>query len=159
MNVSPKQGAWLRALGLASFVLLLDQAVKSAVRSNIIVGERRDLLGPLDLVRVSNHGVAFGFMDGAGWVVPALTVAALTGVLIWFGRHTSSSLAWIPAGLVLGGALGNLWDRFQAGAVTDFIKLPHWPAFNIADMAITVGVVALVVIAEIYGRDKNPQDS
>ena len=158
MTLSPKRGAWLRAGSLALLVLVVDQAAKSAVRSNIIVGERRDLLGPLDLVRVSNQGVAFGFMDGAGWVVPALTLAALTGVLIWFGRHRSTYLAWIPAGLVLGGALGNLWDRFQAGAVTDFIKLPHWPAFNIADMAITVGVVALVVIAEIYGRDKNPQD-
>jgi len=156
--LSANQGAWLRALGLASVVLLLDQGVKSAVRANIIVGERRDLLGPLDLVRVSNQGVAFGFMNGAGWVVPAITLAALTGVLIWFGTHTSAYLAWIPAGLVLGGAAGNLWDRLQAGAVTDFIKLPHWPAFNIADMAITIGVVALVAIAEIYGRDKNPQD-
>ena len=70
-------------------------------------------------------------------------------MLIWFAREPARPLAWVPTGLLVGGALGNLIDRVRQGSVTDFLKVPHWPAFNLADAAITVGVVALVLALEM----------
>lgn len=137
----------------AASVVLMDQLVKELVRGSMVVGERRDLLGFVDLVSVRNKGVAFGAFSGHGWLVPALTLFALGAVLVWFARRPSESFAWFPSGLVVGGAVGNLLDRLVHGAVTDFIKLPHWPAFNIGDMAITAGVLLLVVTAEVEARD------
>jgi signal peptidase II len=140
--------AWSKASATALVVFAVDQLTKQAIRSDLLLGERRDLIGPVDLVRVRNRGVAFGALHSAGWIVPALTVVAVAGVLIWFASNPSRTDAWLPAGLLLGGAAGNLFDRITDGAVTDFIKLPHWPAFNAADIAITVGVGLLVLIAQ-----------
>ena len=114
--------------------------------------ERRDGFAFLDIVRVANKGVAFGAFGGAGWLVPVLSVVASGAVLLWFARHSTEPWTWLPAGLVLGGAIGNLMDRVLRGEVTDFLKLPHWPAFNFADIAITIGVVLLVAIAEMNSR-------
>ena len=72
-----------------------------------------------------------------------LAVAAIVG---YFATHADRPLIWLPTGMMVGGALGNLVDRIRAGAVTDFIKLPHWPAFNLADTSITLGVVALLFV-------------
>ena len=144
--------SWVLAAGVAACVVCLDQLTKCFVRADMVVGERQDGIAFLDLVRVSNKGVAFGALDGHGWLVPLLTVAATAAVLVWFGNHATDAWAWLPAGLVLGGALGNLWDRIQRGEVTDFLKLPHWPAFNVADVAITVGVALLVLTAEVNSR-------
>jgi signal peptidase II len=68
--------------------------------------------------------------------------------VIWFARHATRRLVWLPVGLLAGGAAGNIVDRARHGAVTDFIKLPAWPAFNVADMAITFGVLALLYVVE-----------
>jgi len=67
-------------------------------------------------------------------------------LIYYFARHSSQALLWLPTGMIAGGALGNLIDRLRIGAVTDFIKFPDWPAFNVADSAITLGVVALVLL-------------
>ena len=80
-----------------------------------------------------------------------VTFAALALLLAYFARHADRPLLWLPTGLLLGGALGNLIDRIHQGYVTDFIHLPHWPAFNVADMCITGGVVALVLVLELGG--------
>ena len=155
--MSAGRSALVRAGATALLVFALDQLSKSWVRGNVIVGERRDILGPLDLVNVRNKGVAFGALTGAGWIVPALTVVALLGVSVWFGRTPTAAWAWLPAGLVVGGALGNLYDRLTHGQVTDFIKVPYWPAFNVADIAITCGVILLILVAEFDGRNpKSP---
>jgi signal peptidase II len=146
--------SWLKTFAVAGLVLALDQAVKGWARSSLVIGERRDLIWPVDLVHVENTGVAFGALSGSGVIVPLLTLIALAGVLAWFAFHSDTPGAWLPTGLVLGGALGNLIDRARLGAVTDFIKLPNWPAFNAADVAITVGVILLVVVAERNGRAK-----
>ena len=146
--------SWLLAGALALFVFGADQLSKWWIRSNFLPGERRDGIAFLDFVRVGNKGVAFGALGGTGWLVPALTVAASVAILIWFARHATQSGTWVPTGLVIGGALGNFWDRVQRGEVTDFIKLPHWPAFNIADMAITCGVIVLVITAELNSRQR-----
>ena len=102
------------------------------------------MLPGVQLVHVRNDGVAFGAFGGGGAVVVAVIGVALMALLAYFAPHLGRPLVWLPTGLLLGGALGNIIDRVRDGAVTDFIKLPHWPAFNVADMAITFGVVVLL---------------
>jgi len=81
-------------------------------------------------------------------VVVALAVVALVA---YFATHLDKPLVWLPTGMLLGGALGNIIDRVRDGAVTDFIKLPAWPAFNVADMSITFGVLTLLYVIERPG--------
>ena len=73
--------------------------------------------------------------------------------------HSGRPLVWLPTGLLLGGALGNLIDRTHQGHVTDFIKFPHFPAFNVADIAITFGVIALVLVLEGPGRKREEEEA
>jgi len=136
--------AWARAGFVLAAVLAADQVTKVLVRNALAVGERREILGPLDLVRVNNDGIAFGFLGGGQAVVAIAVAAALVGLIVYFVLNAGRPLVWLPTGLLLGGALGNVFDRLRDGVVTDFLRLPHWPAFNVADMAITAGVIALV---------------
>jgi signal peptidase II len=133
---------------LAAGVVAVDQLTKALVRDNLAFGERRDLFAGIDLVHVRNSGVAFGFLEGGGAVLVVGTALALLALVIFFATHTGRRLVWLPTGLLLGGAVGNLIDRARDGSVTDFIKFPHFPAFNVADMAITFGVVALIYVLE-----------
>jgi signal peptidase II len=137
-----------RAAALGALVVGLDQLTKRTVAAGIAPGHEQSVLPGIHLVHVRNTGVAFGFLSGGGVVVLACTLVALAVLLYYFFRHPARRGLWIPTGLLLGGAIGNLADRLMHGSVTDFIKLPHWPAFNIADVAITVGVVALVIVLE-----------
>jgi signal peptidase II len=145
--------AWARAGILLVAVLAADQLTKVLVRSSLEVGERREVLPFLDLVRVNNDGIAFGFLGGGQALVVVAVAAALAGLLVFFALHADRPLVWVPTGLLLGGALGNVFDRVRDGAVTDFAKVPHWPAFNLADVAITAGVVALVLSLDA-GHDR-----
>jgi signal peptidase II len=138
----------LAAGAVAAGVVALDQLTKALVRDNLVFGERRDLVAGVDLVHVRNSGVAFGFLEGGGAVLVVGTALALLALVVFFATHTGRRLVWLPTGLLLGGALGNLIDRAREGSVTDFIKFPHFPAFNVADMAITFGVVALIYVLE-----------
>ena len=99
-----------------------------------------------------NSGVAFGQLQDGGAIVSVVIAAAVVALLVYFARHAARPWIWLPTGMLLGGALGNIVDRLREGAVIDFIKLPHWPAFNVADSAITVGVVVLVFVMERAGR-------
>jgi signal peptidase II len=143
---------WALAAVVVALALLADQGTKGLVRASIAPGEQRDVLGPLSLVDVHNRGVAFGFLGGGGPLVLVVTFAALALLLAYFARHADRPLLWLPTGLVLGGAFGNLIDRIHQGYVTDFINFPHWPAFNVADICVTGGVVALVLVLELGGR-------
>jgi signal peptidase II len=134
----------LRATVLAAVVIALDQLTKHTV----VPSHEQKLIPGLKLVRVHNTGVAFGVFSGGGAVVLVVTLAALALLLFYFATHPDRRGLWVPTGLLVGGALSNLVDRIANGAVTDFIKLPHWPAFNLADTAITLGVVALVYVLE-----------
>jgi signal peptidase II len=141
--------AFARAGGLAAVVIGLDQLTKRTIADAIAPGqEHRFLPGIINLVHVRNSGVAFGFLSGGGVAVLAFTLVALVVLLAYFLRRPDRPGLWVPTGLLLGGALGNLIDRLANGAVTDFIKLPHWPAFNLADTAITFGVLALFYVLE-----------
>ncbi len=128
-------------------VVALDQASKATVRANIDRGTSIELLPFLHLENTRNRGVAFGL---AGEVSPLLIGAALVlllGLLAYLGSRSRSRgwAVWLPAGLLIGGALGNLIDRVRDGAVTDFIELPAWPTFNLADTAIVIGVALLIL--------------
>lgn len=141
-----------RAFALAGVVmvvvLILDRVSKSAVVSGIAVGDVHKLLPAINLVHVRNSGVAFGFLSGGGVLVLAVTLVALATLLAYFALRPQRPLLWLPTGLLLGGAFGNLIDRVATGSVTDFIKLPLWPAFNLADTAITFGVLSLLYVLE-----------
>jgi signal peptidase II len=144
--------SWLRVLLVAAVVLLLDQVTKALVRADVAVGEKNEVLPFLDIGHVHNDGVAFGFLGGGGAIVLVVTFAALALLVGFFARHPGRPLLWLPTGMLLGGAIGNLVDRVRQGYVTDFIELPHWPSFNVADIAITCGVVVLVFVLEHNAR-------
>jgi signal peptidase II len=145
--------AFARAGAVIAAVLGLDQLTKHFVRSDIAVGQVNKILPGLNFVHVRNSGVAFGAFSGGGALVLVFTFAALAVLLGYFFWRPDRPWLWLPAGLLTGGALGNLLDRLINGAVTDFIKLPLWPAFNVADMAITFGVLALLYVLEVRPRD------
>jgi len=138
----------LAAVAMAGAVVGVDQLTKAIVRGELALGERRDLLPGIDLVNVRNSGIAFGFLADGGALLVVGTALALLALVAFFVTHSGRALVWIPTGLLLGGAIGNLIDRAVAGSVTDFVKFPHFPAFNVADTAITFGVVALIYVLE-----------
>jgi len=147
------QQAWGRAGLVMAAVLLIDQVTKRLVQSNITEGDRNNVFFGIDLVHVRNHGVAFGAFAGGGTIVAVVIAIALVALVVWFVRHTATPLAWLPTGLLLGGAVGNIFDRIRDGAVTDFVKFPAWPAFNVADIAITFGVLSLLYVLETRGSE------
>jgi signal peptidase II len=140
--------AWARAGLVLVVVLAADQLSKHLVRSGMRPGEEDPIFPALKLVNVRNEGVAFGIDPGSATLVIVLIALALLGLVLYFVRHSARPLMWLPVGLLVGGALGNIADRIRDGAVTDFLKLPAWPAFNLADVAITVGVLSLVYVLE-----------
>jgi signal peptidase II len=129
-------------------VLILDRLTKHLVVTGIAVGDVHKFLPAINLVHVRNSGVAFGFFSSGGALVLVLTLVALAALVTFFILRPRRPLLWLPTGLVVGGAIGNLIDRLASGSVTDFIKLPLWPAFNLADTAITFGVLALLYVLE-----------
>jgi len=140
--------AWARMIAVAIGVIALDQVTKALVNASIDRGGSEEVVLGMRLVNVRNTGVAFSSLQGAGPVIGIIVAAALIGLLWYFTRHADKPLVWLPTGMLLGGALGNVIDRLRDGAVTDFIKLPGWPAFNVADIAITFGVLVLLYVTE-----------
>jgi signal peptidase II len=143
---------WGAALALALVVIALDQLSKGIVRGSLGPGERVDLILGIDLTLVENSGIAFGFLGDGGSLVLVVTIFALVAMLAWFASAPSRPGLWIAVGLLAGGALGNLIDRIRLDAVTDFIDPPFWPAFNVADIAITFGAIALV-LSVLFGDE------
>ncbi len=137
--------AWRLAGALCGLVVLLDQAAKALVEDRLVPGEHVELLGPLDLTLAHNRGVAFGLASGGGATLIAVTIAALLFVGVLFARNPTRPGMWVATGLLAGGALGNLADRVRVDAVTDYVAFLSWPPFNLADVAITLGVVALAL--------------
>jgi signal peptidase II len=133
---------------VAAGTLIADQATKAIVRGSIETGERVHVLPGVDLVNTRNSGVAFSLFAGGGTVLALIAVIALVGVLVFFATHMERRLVWLPTGMLIGGAAGNLIDRTAEGSVTDFIDLPLWPVFNVADMAITFGMLLLLYVLE-----------
>ncbi len=133
--------AWRLAGGLCALVLVLDQAAKAIVEHDLVPGQQVALAGPVGLTLSHNQGVAFGLASGSAAPLVVFALAALVVVGVLLARNPEKPLMWVAAGLVAGGALGNLIDRLRAGAVTDFVEIGSWPPFNLADVAITCGVM------------------
>ena len=145
--------AWLLAVIVVAVVIVVDQLSKHAVEHSIVPGEEQAFLPGVQLVDTHNNGVAFGFLPGNHVAVTVLIAVALLALLLYFARHTATRLIWLPTGMLIGGALGNVLDRLRHGAVTDFIKLPlGWPPFNLADASITLGVLVLFLVIDFARR-------
>jgi signal peptidase II len=141
--------AWARVLLVAIAVVTVDQLSKSAIESSVTPGEEQGLLPGVQLVNTRNKGVAFGFLPGSHVVVTVLIGVALAVLLVYFARHRGVPLMWLPTGMLVGGAIGNIADRLRHGSVTDFVKLPlGWPPFNLADASITLGIVILFFVVD-----------
>ena len=144
--------AWTRWLALSAAVVALDLATKAWVSAVFAPGEGRDVTSFLRIVLVYNKGAAFSFLADAGgwqrWFFAGIAVVIAIAIVVALRRQHREPLVAAALALVLGGALGNLWDRLTLGRVVDFV-LAHWnehafPAFNVADSAITLGVAALL---------------
>jgi signal peptidase II len=137
--------AWRLAGALCLIVVILDQGAKALIEGELVPGEQVDVLGPLSLTLAHNRGIAFGLASGGGAVLIALSLLALAFVGVLFARNPTRPGMWVAVGLLAGGALGNLIDRVRADAVTDYIDFFSWPPFNLADVAITLGVAVLAL--------------
>jgi signal peptidase II len=145
------------AIATAGLVVAVDQVTKQLVDSDIERGDEVNVFFGLDLTNTRNTGVAFGALEGAGLIVAILIGLSLTLLAVYYVVNRDMPLLWLPVGLLLGGALGNLADRAREGAVIDFIDPMAWPAFNLADACIVVGVFLLLWVVE--GRPKRPRRS
>jgi signal peptidase II len=134
---------------VAAGVVICDQVSKQLVEHDIASGDERGLLPGIELVNTRNRGVAFGFLPGSHTGVTILIGVALVVLLVYFARHHTRALLWLPTGMLIGGAVGNIVDRARHGSVTDFIKIPlGWPPFNLADVSITLGVLLMLALAD-----------
>jgi signal peptidase II len=145
-------GSAAAAVATAGVVVALDQATKQLADSNVARGESVKVFPGLEISNTRNTGVAFGAFEGGGLIVGVLIGVALVLLIGYFLRHSEVPLLWLPVGMLLGGALGNLADRARDGAVIDFIDPVAWPAFNVADSCIVVGVFLLLWVVERSSR-------
>jgi signal peptidase II len=138
----------LRTALVAVAVVVADQVSKAIIRGQISRFEEHELFLGIKLINTRNTGVAFSMFSGGGPLVVIIAFVALAALIGFFVTHIHRRLVWLPTGLLLGGAAGNLIDRIRLGAVTDFVKFPHWPAFNVADICVTCGVLSLIYVLE-----------
>jgi signal peptidase II len=151
MRDAPRAG-WARWLVASAVVIVLDLATKAWVSAAFQLGESREVTPFFNLVLAHNTGAAFSFLAGAGgwqrWFFAAVTIAISIAIVVALRRHGDKPLFAGALALVLGGALGHLYDRLTLGYVVDFLDVhwgrAHFPAFNVADSAITVGVALLL---------------
>jgi signal peptidase II len=143
-----RERGWARALATAGVVVALDQLTKAWVLATVAPHEKINVFFGIDITRVRNTGVAFGALSGRGTLVLVAVLAAMAGLLVYFARHLGNAWLWLPVGMVFGGAFGNLADRARIQGVTDFIDPVLWPAFNVADMCIVLGVLGVLYLAE-----------
>jgi signal peptidase II len=154
LAAGPLQWAGLGAVVLAA--VIADQVTKHVVTSTLALDDSVHVLGPLSIHHVQNTGIAFGLFSRATSVVTIVTAVAVVWMLVFFARSGSRHPV-LPAalGLLIGGSLSNLVDRIHLGHVTDFIDLKFWPAFNLADSFIVVGVA--ILLAALAAADRAPK--
>ena len=147
---------WVALLAVAVAALFADQLTKQIVSSRLALGEEVAVLGPFSIHHVQNSGIAFGLFASATSIVIALTGVAVAWMLLFFARSGARHpVLPVGLGLVIGGSGSNLVDRVRLGHVTDFLDLRFWPAFNLADTFIVVGVAILVV--SLVATERHPK--
>jgi signal peptidase II len=151
----------LAFLLIASAIVTLDQLSKQWINANIAPGGALPEMGPLTIINIQNTGSAFGLFPNQAFLLSVVAIAGLLVVLMFFRYFSELGfLGGIALSLIFAGALGNLIDRLRVGQITDFIYVHlwgsyFWPAFNVADSAITVGAISLAVIAVVKMRKKD----
>lgn len=154
---------WSRWLLVSAAVIIADAASKAAMVAAFRPGEARAFTNFFSLVLTYNTGAAFSFLAGADgwqrWFFAAIAIVAAV-LIVWLLRRGGSALHCLGLALILGGALGNLWDRLTLGKVVDFLLFHYeswaYPAFNIADSAITVGAALLILESFRGKRSRDP---
>jgi signal peptidase II len=147
---------WLALLAVALSAVLADQLTKQLVSSQLALGEEVHVAGPFWIHHVQNSGIAFGLFQSATSIVIVLTGAAVAWMVLFFARSGARHpVLPVALGLVIGGSLSNLVDRIRLGHVTDFLDLHFWPAFNLADTFIVVGVG--ILLFSLAAADRAPR--
>jgi signal peptidase II len=145
-SLAPGVAQWIALVLVVAAAVAADQLTKWTVSSALAFGESFEVVGPFSIHHVHNTGIAFGLFSSATTAVIVVTTAAVGAMVVFFARagqrHT---LVPVGLGLVLGGSVSNLVDRVRLGHVTDFLDFDYWPAFNLADTFIVVGVGLLFV--------------
>jgi signal peptidase II len=149
---------WLGLASVAVAAFAADQVTKHVVASQLGYGEAVDVLGPFSLHHVQNSGIAFGLFQNSAAVVTLATTIAVAW-MVWYFARSGARHPVLPTalGLLIGGSVSNLTDRLRLGHVTDFIDFSWWPAFNLADTFICVGVAILLVT--LVRADREPRRS
>ena len=148
---------WAGLIAVASAAIIGDQATKHLVTSALQPGQSTHVLGPFSIHRVQNSGIAFGFFSSATAIVTVVTAIAVGWMLLFFARSGARHPV-LPAGLglLIGGSASNLADRVRLGHVTDFLSFGWWPAFNLADMFIVIGVA--ILLGALVASDRRPKE-
>lgn len=144
----PRITAWAQLGAVVGAVVAVDQVTKAGAVASLALGESVNVFYGLDLTHVRNTGVAFGALAGGGALVVGLVGLAIALLVGYFALRATLPGLWLPVGLLLGGAFGNLVDRAREGTVIDFIDPIAWPAFNVADICVVVGVLGLFYVTE-----------
>ncbi len=154
LNIRPRDGWFLL---LAAAIIGLDQLTKWIIRETVDRGESIAVIWPLKIVHVTNSGAAFGIFQGAGPLLVIASVVGMVAILVYlFNPGFAHPIMRLGLALMLGGAVGNLIDRVAEGRVVDFVKVPNFPAFNVADSAITIGVL-LLIWAMLFDSDETQE--
>ncbi|MDX6454814.1 MAG: signal peptidase [Gaiellaceae bacterium] len=149
-------GQWLALAAIGFAAIAADQLTKYIVTSQLQLDEGLHVVGPFWIHHVQNSGIAFGLFASATAAVILLTAVAVSAMLIFFARSGARHpILPVALGLVIGGSLSNLLDRVRLGYVTDFLDLRYWPAFNLADSFIVIGV--LVLLAALVFAERRPR--
>jgi signal peptidase II len=145
-SLRPGVTQWAALLVVAAAAFGADQLTKWIVSSELALRDAVEVVGPLRIHHVRNSGIAFGLFSDATSIVVVLTGIAVTAMFVYFARAgLRHPILPVALGLVLGGSMSNLFDRLRLGYVTDFLDVDYWPAFNLADTFIVLGVALLFV--------------
>jgi signal peptidase II len=148
---------WVSLIAIALAAVVADQVTKHVVATNLRLGDRLHVVGPFAIRHVQNSGIAFGLFASATPAVIVLTAVAVAWMLAYFARSGARHpVLPIALGLVIGGSVSNLADRIRLGYVTDFLDFRYWPAFNLADSFIVIGVVILLAALVLAEREPRP---
>lgn len=141
-------------------VIIIDQILKIIVERNIPRGFRIKVIeGFLNISHVTNDGAAFGILRGWNWGFVIIAIIAIIFIIFYYKRFQESFWMRISLGFLLGGAIGNLIDRIRLGHVTDFIDFRFWPAFNVADISVSIGAVMLIIYMFKYSEEAENKEN
>jgi signal peptidase II len=155
-SLAARPWQWLGLVAIATAALVADQLTKRIVTQHVALDDAVRVVGPFTIHHVQNSGIAFGLFASATPIVTVLTALAVAWMVVFFARSGSRHpVLPVALGLLIGGSVSNLLDRVRLGHVTDFLDFRWWPAFNLADSFIVVGVAILFLT--FVSADREPR--